>query len=110
MEFIRRSTPKQILRNGFIKATNSTSSKYITTSSSSAGGGVVITNYLPAYMKDGYFEVIDAVNFYNPEGKWGFFKREREEVTNEDGTIGTRDKDINVLTIEPDKLTLGDGN
>ena len=61
-------------------------------------------------MKDGYFEVIDAVNFYNPEGKWGFFKREREEVTNEDGTIGTRDKDINVLTIEPDKLTLGDGN
>lgn len=110
MEFIRRSTPKQIQRNGLIKATNSTSSKYITTSSSSAGGGVVITNYLPAYMKDGYFEVIDAVNFYNPEGKWGFFKREREEVTNEDGTIGTRDKDINVLTIEPDKLTLGDGN
>ena len=111
MKFIRRSTPKQILRNGFIKA--GTSSKYITASSSTTtggGSGVVITNYLPAYLKDGFFEVKDAVNFYNPEGKWQFFKREEQVITNEDGVVETKDNDTNVLTIEPDNLTLGDGN
>lgn len=104
MEFIRRNTPKQINRNGYIVGGgNYSSSSFI---SSGGSGGATITNYLPAYLIDGYYQIVNPIKFINYKGEWEFYKR--TTTTDENGEANEVDK--MVMSISPNAIKLGDGS
>lgn len=108
MDFIRRNTPKQYKRNGYIVGY---STNYISSSSTSSnvvgGSSTTITNYLPAYLIDGYYQVINPIKFINENGTWEYYKR--DSITDE--TTGEASyTDSMVMTIKPNTITFGDGS
>lgn len=112
MDFIRKNTPKQFQRNGFI------ASNIFKNITNNIGGGrdIMSYNYLPAYLNTdtNRFDVVDNVAFYNETALWEFFKREttQQTTTNENGesVVENINNDTLVLKISPNTITFGDGN
>ncbi len=105
MEFIRRNTPRQILRNGYL---TSNGNSYISTSSSySVGSGGIQGNYLPSTLFNGRYRVDVNVDFYSSSDTplWQFFK---EQTTYDDATSATTTTTTSILKIEEGKLTIGE--
>lgn len=106
MDFIRKNTPKQYKRNGYIVGG---STNYISSSSTLSNGGTTttITNYLPAYLIDGFYQITNPIKFINENGAWEFYKRDSilDETTGEANEVDTM-----VMTIKPNTITFGDGS
>lgn len=106
MEFIRKNTPKQFNRNGYMVGGGNYYSSSFTSNNSGGSSGASITNYLPAYLVDGYYQIINPIKFINNKGEWEFYKR--TTTTDENGEATEVDK--MVMSISPNAIKLADGS
>lgn len=106
MDFIKRNTPKQTLRNGYIVGRST--SYYSTSFNGGIGNVATITNYLPSYYdkKNNIYNVVDAVAFYCNMPLWNFYQS--TTTTNENGEEITTN--TLVATIKPNTIKFGDGS
>lgn len=106
MEFIRKNTPKQFNRNGYMVGGGNYYSSSFTSNNSGGSSGASITNYLPAYLVDGYYQIINPIKFINYKGEWVFYKR--TTTTDENGEAN--EVDTMVMSISPNAIKMGDGS